>query len=95
MVFAEVFKLKPNIFYKSNFEMCAVRKEKTGNMYDAIEEYSKAIEINPEDASAYYNRGNKKSDLKDYRGAIKDYSKAIEIDPENASAYYNRESQVI
>jgi tetratricopeptide (TPR) repeat protein len=47
----------------------------------AIQDYSKAIELDPEYAHAYYYRGNAKVNLKDYRGAIQDYSKAIELDP--------------
>ena len=51
---------------------------------------TKAIEINPQSASAYYNRGVFKDNLEDYQGAIADYTKAIEIDPDDASAYTNR-----
>ena len=59
--------------------------------YDqAIAEYSKAIEINPNYADAYYNRGLVYDDLKEYSQAIADYSKAIEINPNYADAYYNR-----
>ena len=58
--------------------------------YGAISDYTKAIEIDPNNANAYFNRGNSKYDLKDYYGAISDYTKAIEIDPNNDSAYYNR-----
>ncbi len=39
---------------------------------------------------AYFNRGNAKYELEDYRGAIADYSKAIEINPNDADAYGNR-----
>ena len=39
---------------------------------------------------AYYNRGNAKSDLKDYYGAISDFTKAIEINPKYYQAYGNR-----
>ena len=52
-----------------------------------IVDYNKAIEINPQDADAYYNRGIAKYDLGDYQGAIVDYSKAIEINPENEFVY--------
>jgi tetratricopeptide (TPR) repeat protein len=48
------------------------------------------IEIDPEDASAYSNRGNAYSSLNQFQDAIKNYTKAIEIDPEYASAYSNR-----
>ena len=56
----------------------------------AIEDYNKAIKINPQYAEAYYNRGNAKDDLEDYRGAIEDFNKAIKIIPQDAGAFYNR-----
>jgi tetratricopeptide (TPR) repeat protein len=56
----------------------------------AIENYKKAIEINPHDSVPYYNRGNAKYQLQDYIGAAKDFSTAIRIDPRYASAYNNR-----
>lgn len=56
----------------------------------AIADFSKAIELDPENKYAYYSRGTAKYELEDYIGAIADYSKAIEITPKNASAYYYR-----
>jgi tetratricopeptide (TPR) repeat protein len=56
----------------------------------AIADYNQAIEINPNDAEAYSNRGNAYIDLKDYQRAIADFTKAIEIDPNDADAYYDR-----
>ncbi|WP_336182923.1 tetratricopeptide repeat protein, partial [Fusobacterium polymorphum] len=50
----------------------------------------RAIELNPNNASYYYNRGNTFSILKEYEKAIDDYSRAIELNPNNASYYYNR-----
>lgn len=56
----------------------------------AIADYSKAIELKPDNADAYYNRGNSKILLKDYNGAITDYSKAIELNiPEKQNINYN------
>ena len=37
----------------------------------AIEDYNKAIEINPQYADAFNNRGNVKNDLGDKQGAIR------------------------
>ena len=54
------------------------------------QDYSKAIELNPNDSLAYYNRGNSKYKLQDYIGAIADYSKAIELNPNDSNAYHNR-----
>ncbi len=41
-------------------------------------------------AQDYYNNGNAKAELQDYRGAIADYNKAIELKPDFAEAYINR-----
>jgi len=57
---------------------------------EAIEDYSKAIELNPNDAEAYNNRGTAYDELQHQEEAIGDYSKAIELDPNDAEAYNNR-----
>ena len=70
-----------------------------GRIKEAFDDYSKAIEINPQDADAYKHRGW--DSLNYYLGtalialgmieeAIDDYSKAIKINPECAIAYNNR-----
>jgi tetratricopeptide (TPR) repeat protein len=56
----------------------------------AIADFTKAIEIGPQDADAYLNRGFRKGRLKDYRGAIADFTRAIEIDPQYVKAYSYR-----
>jgi tetratricopeptide (TPR) repeat protein len=56
----------------------------------AIELYSKIIEIAPNIAEAYNNRGNIRKDMNDQDGALQDYNKAIELDPNNAKVYNNR-----
>ena len=56
----------------------------------AIVDYTKAIELDPEYALAYDNRGASKYYLEDYKGAIEDHTKAIELDPEYVYAYFNR-----
>ena len=50
----------------------------------------KAIELNPNFAEAYSNRGLAKYNLGDNQGAIVDYNKAIELNPNFADAYYSR-----
>ena len=61
-----------------------------GNYGQAIDDCSRAIEIDPGFAGAYYNRGNAYNGLSNHRQAIEDYSKAIEIRPGYADAYNNR-----
>jgi len=59
--------------------------------YDkAIEDFNKAIELNPDLAVAYYNRGNTYAELGEYDRAIKDYDKAIELNKDYTVAYNNR-----
>ena len=50
----------------------------------------KAIDLAPDFAYTYYNRGNVLSNLKDYRAAIVSYNDAIVLEPNLAEAYYNR-----
>ncbi len=72
----------------------------------AIEDYTHAIKIDSENASAFSDRGNVKYDLgeskaeqgdtaeaeKLYKTAIEDYTHAIKIDSENASIFSDRGS---
>ena len=64
-------------------------KANKGDHYGAIADFTKAIEIDPQNDDAFYNRGTSKLELKDYYGAISDFTKAIEIKPAS-DAYYNR-----
>ncbi len=57
---------------------------------DAIDAYTKAIELNPEYSNAYNNRGLAHKKRGKFTEAITDYSKAILIDPKYATAYNNR-----
>ena len=54
---------------------------------NAIKCFKKAIEIEPNDSMAYYNRGISKRKLKDNYGAISDYTKEIEINTRCQYAY--------
>lgn len=55
-----------------------------------IELYTKAIELNPNYAEAYNNRGVAYYDKGEFNKAIEDYNKAIELNPNDAEAYNNR-----
>jgi tetratricopeptide (TPR) repeat protein len=65
-------------------------KYKLKDFQGAIEDYTKAIKINPNFPEAYYKRGFTKYALKNYHGAIEDYTKSIEIKPNFAMAYFGR-----
>lgn len=66
-----------------------VRVEKS-EFEQAVVNYNKAIELNPEFVYSYYNRAEIRSIQKDYRAAVLDYNEVIRRDPEFAEAYYNR-----
>jgi len=57
-------------------------------MNQLYEDCNKAIELDPENAVAYCNRGNAKLELDQKELAIADYDKAIELDLNDAEAYY-------
>lgn len=50
-----------------------------GYNQEAIDNYNKAIELNPDFASAYYNRGISKRTLDDTTGALQDYQRAADL----------------
>ena len=67
------------------------QKINSRDYYGAVADFSKAIELDPDNASLNYDgRGLAKYLLKDYKGSINDFSKAIELDPNNFRAYGNR-----
>ena len=57
---------------------------------EAIAGYDMAIYRNPDDASAYYQRGLAKAEQEQYDTAIADYDEAIRLNSDDASAYYQR-----
>lgn len=63
------------------------RYEKAGDLQKALQLYSRAIELNPQFASALVNRGA----VYDQRGtpekALVDYNRALSLDPESVTAY--------
>ncbi len=57
---------------------------------DSLTLWGSEIRVFPDNALAYYFRGNAYSDLGNYKRAVDDYNKAIEINPGFAKAYNNR-----
>jgi len=57
---------------------------------EAIEDFTKAIEIDPLNIKAYSGRAIAKELSQDLLGAIEDYTRIIEIDANNAEAYVKR-----
>ena len=57
---------------------------------NAIQDCTKAIELDPKHTDAYFIRGNAQREKNELENAIKDYRKVIELNPMHADAYFNR-----
>ena len=83
----EALKLKPDFgiayLYRADSNLSL------GKNFQAILDYSKAIDIAPSFV-AYHNRGLAYLRISEYRKAIADFTKAIELNGSIATAYYNR-----
>jgi tetratricopeptide (TPR) repeat protein len=60
------------------------------NYNNAIDAFSKGIQLWPENNTLYVNRGNAYGKLGNYSQAIKDYDKGIELNPKDSGPYINR-----
>lgn len=63
---------------------------KDGALSLALIDYDKAIELQPLNAVAWFNKGNVLYEMGDYTSAIAAYTRAIELQPMIGEAYYNR-----
>ncbi|QWR77417.1 tetratricopeptide repeat protein [Candidatus Magnetomonas plexicatena] len=63
---------------------------KNGDHEQAITDYTKGIELDPNSASAYNNLGSSYNNKGEYDRAIADYNRAIELNPHLTEAYNNR-----
>jgi len=63
--------------------------KKEGRVDEAIESYSKAIELQPDCAEAYSNLGVLLIEQGRVDEAIESFRKAIELQPDCAKAYFN------
>lgn len=66
------------------------RGVKAASYKDAIQEYSKALELDPGFADAYLGRGDAYSGLEKAAEAVRDYSKYLELKPKDIFGYYKR-----
>ena len=68
----------------------ARNNEFMNNFNEALNDFSKAIDIKPDFKSAYTNRGTIKYSLEDFYGAIEDFTKTVELDPKYGMGFNNR-----
>ena len=63
-----------------------------GKPEKALEDFNRAIKIDPQLAGGYLGRANTLSTMGQYQEALEDYDRTLEIDPNLANAYINRGS---
>ncbi len=56
----------------------------------AAADFTQALQLNPDDADAYFYRGMARETLGDDPGALEDYSQSLQLRPNNALAYDKR-----
>ncbi len=72
------------------FNILGAALQSIGRFEEAVDCYNQAIQINPDYADAYGNRGNALKELGQLDEAIKSYNKVIQLNPNYAEAYGNR-----
>jgi tetratricopeptide (TPR) repeat protein len=70
------------------FEM-GLQAGRAGDYDRAVAEFSEAIRLKPDNARAYYNRGQAYRHRGDYGKALTDYGEAIRLKPDLMEAYNN------
>jgi tetratricopeptide (TPR) repeat protein len=63
-----------------------------GKPEKALEDFNRAIDIDPQIAAGYLGRANTLNIMGRYQEAIEDYDRTLDINPKLANAYINRGS---
>jgi tetratricopeptide (TPR) repeat protein len=79
-----------SIFNPSNNTETSVTQSQVSNSPEDKAAYDEAIQSNPNDGDAYYNRGFLYQNQGKTELALADYNKAIALSPNHAMAYTNR-----
>jgi tetratricopeptide (TPR) repeat protein len=65
---------------------------KQGKVRIALNDFNRALELNPKESRAYYSRGLARGKLEQYDRAVADFTEAIRLAPRDALARYYRGS---
>jgi tetratricopeptide (TPR) repeat protein len=67
-----------------------IYKNELGNFDEAIKDFTKAIQLEPDSSSGYYYRGTTYYQQERPTEAIKDFTACLRIDSDNTNAYFMR-----
>ena len=82
--------LKINRFIPEAYFLKAYINGELNNYQLAIQNYTEAIKIDPNNSNSFINRGLQKKDMGNIKGALNDFNKAIKLDPNSGAAYHAR-----
>ncbi len=82
--------LKYSTYTANDYFEMGIMLQQRKDYRKAVENYDKALELDPKYIEVYYNRGVTKIELEDHQGAIEDFNKVLELDPK----YLTVEAQV-
>lgn len=77
----------PDPIELTSLTWCAIQ---VGDFEKALADYGQALQVDPHNSFAHYNRGITRDRLGDFAGAVEDFSAAISIDASNADFHHNR-----
>ncbi|WP_414588642.1 caspase, EACC1-associated type [Scytonema sp. PCC 10023] len=73
-----------------NFYDRGVDKANKKDYKGAIEDYTQALELDPNFTIAYYKRGYTRSEIEDYKAAIEDFTQYLRLNPNDVNVYNSR-----
>lgn len=85
-LYSRAINLSPNNSSQA-YNNRGVIKGRNGSFKAALKDFSKAIEIDPEDPRAFHNRGKVYFSMKKNEDALEDLDKALSIDPKRSMSY--------
>ncbi len=72
-------------YYNRGFERLDI-----GDYQGAIDDYTRALQIDSNQPTAYNNRGLAKFQVGDFAGAVADYTRSLELNSNESVVYFNR-----
>ncbi|GAA6616709.1 tetratricopeptide repeat protein [Scytonema sp. NUACC26] len=81
---------KLNFAIANRYSQAFIVMAERGNKKEALNQFTEALRLNPNNANAYYNRGFVRHELGDDKGALEDFVQALRLDPNYDRAYNGR-----
>jgi tetratricopeptide (TPR) repeat protein len=74
----------------ASYRQAGLALQAKGDLDGAIEDYQRALNLDPRDIESLYHRGLARQAKGDAEGALADFTQVLSLDPKRADAYSNR-----